>query len=135
MLDAAGAQYISTDAASSAEKQLSDVEQLITQGADAIIILAQDNEAILPAVEARSTRASRSSATTASSKTEAAPITSPSTTSKWAACRRGHLRGQPKGNYVFIKGNPADPNADFLRGGQHEILKAAIDCGRHRQGR
>ena len=51
VLDAAGAQYISTDAASSAEKQVSDVEQLITQGADAIIILAQDNEAILPAVQ------------------------------------------------------------------------------------
>ena len=51
VLDEAGAQYISTDAASSAEKQVSDIEQLINQGADAIIILAQDNEAILPAVE------------------------------------------------------------------------------------
>ena len=39
VLDAAGAQYISTDAASSAEKQLTDVEQLITQGADVIIDL------------------------------------------------------------------------------------------------
>jgi D-xylose transport system substrate-binding protein len=36
---------------------------------------------------------------------------------------------KPKGNYIFIKGNSADPNADFVRGGQQEILKAAIDSG------
>ena len=30
---------------------------------------------------------------------------------------------QPKGNYVFIKGNQADPNADFLHEGQLEVLK------------
>ena len=35
----------------------------------------------------------------------------------------------PEGNYVFIKGNSADANADFLRGGQQEILQAAIDSG------
>jgi ABC-type xylose transport system substrate-binding protein len=41
-LEAAGAAYISTDAQSSAAKQLSDVESLIAQGVDALIILAQD---------------------------------------------------------------------------------------------
>jgi D-xylose transport system substrate-binding protein len=35
----------------------------------------------------------------------------------------------PEGNYVFIKGNQADANADFLRGGQQEVLQAAIDSG------
>ena len=35
----------------SAEQQLTDVENLISQGADALIILAQDGEAILPAVQ------------------------------------------------------------------------------------
>ncbi|MCB1387579.1 MAG: substrate-binding domain-containing protein, partial [Rhodobacteraceae bacterium] len=28
-----------------------------------------------------------------------------------------------------IKGSPTDPNADFLRGGQQEVLQAAIDSG------
>ena len=36
-LNAAGAKYISTDAQSSAEKQASDVENLIAQGANALI--------------------------------------------------------------------------------------------------
>lgn len=39
------------------------------------------------------------------------------------------LKVRPKGNYVFIKGSPTDPNADFLNGGQREVLKAAMDKG------
>ena len=55
-----GAEYISADAQSSVEKQLSDIESLITRGADVLIVLAQDNEAILPAIaRAPRPRASR----------------------------------------------------------------------------
>jgi len=42
---------------------------------------------------------------------------------------RAVLEQQPTGNYVMIKGSPTDPNADFLRGGQQEVLQAAIDAG------
>jgi D-xylose transport system substrate-binding protein len=42
---------------------------------------------------------------------------------------RAVFAAKPKGNYAFIKGNSADPNADFLRGGQQEILDAAIKSG------
>ncbi|MEC7965482.1 MAG: substrate-binding domain-containing protein, partial [Pseudomonadota bacterium] len=51
-LEAGGAEYISADAQSSSSKQLSDVESLIAQGVDALIILAQDAQAIGPAVQA-----------------------------------------------------------------------------------
>ena len=37
---------------------------------------------------------------------------------------------KPEGNYVFIKGSGADPNADFLFSGQMEVLKEAIDAGK-----
>jgi D-xylose transport system substrate-binding protein len=37
---------------------------------------------------------------------------------------------KPAGNYVFIKGSSADPNADFLHAGQLEVLKSAIDGGK-----
>ena len=47
---AGGGSYISTDAKSSAEQQASDVENLIAQGANVLIILAQDGTAILPSV-------------------------------------------------------------------------------------
>ena len=39
------------------------------------------------------------------------------------------FKAVPKGNYVFIKGNKADANAVFLKGGQDEIIKAAVDSG------
>jgi len=51
-LEAAGATYISADAQSSSSKQLSDIESLIAQGADVLILLAQDTQAIIPAVQA-----------------------------------------------------------------------------------
>src|SRR5690606_30728410 len=50
-IEAAGNRYISADAQSSASKQLTDVESLIAQGADALVVLAQDASAIGPAVE------------------------------------------------------------------------------------
>jgi len=42
---------------------------------------------------------------------------------------RAVFAARPAGNYVMIKGSATDPNADFLRGGQQEILQAAIDAG------
>ena len=40
------------------------------------------------------------------------------------------LKAQPEGNYVFIKGSSADPNADFLHAGQLEVLQEAIAAGK-----
>ena len=52
VVEGAGGSYVGTDAGSSAEKQATDVEQLITDGAKVIIILAQDGTAIQPTVQA-----------------------------------------------------------------------------------
>jgi D-xylose transport system substrate-binding protein len=131
VLDEAGAQYISTDAASSAEKQVSDVEQLITQGADAIIILAQDNEAILPAVEVALDQGIPVVAYDRlfETATEGVYYVTFDNVEVGRMQARAILEVMPEGNYVFIKGNSADPNADFLRGGQQEILQEALDSG------
>jgi D-xylose transport system substrate-binding protein len=128
-LQTCGAKYISTDAGSSAEQQLADVENLISQGANAIIILAQDGEAILPAVQ--------------SALDQGIPVIAydrlienpGSLYVTFDNVEIGRLQAQsimeqvPKGNYVFIKGNSTDANADFLRSGQEEVLKDAIDSG------
>ncbi|ADI14372.1 D-xylose ABC transporter substrate-binding protein [Truepera radiovictrix] len=128
-LEALGAQYVSADAQSSPEKQLADVESLITRGVDALIILAQDNEAILPAVS----RAAQ----------EGIPVVAYDRLIEdpgvfyltFDNVEVGRLQAQavydvqPTGNYVFIKGSPTDPNADFLHQGQLEVLQSAIDSG------
>jgi hypothetical protein len=42
---------------------------------------------------------------------------------------RAILGVAPHGNYLFIKGDHADANADLVRSGQDEVLKAAIASG------
>ncbi len=128
-LDAAGASYISTDAGSSAEQQLADVEQLISQGADALIILAQDGTAILPAVESALTQGVPVIAYDRLIENPGALYITFDNVEVGRMQARAVYELVPEGNYVFIKGNQADANADFLRGGQQEVLQEAIDSG------
>jgi D-xylose transport system substrate-binding protein len=128
-LDAAGAEYISADAQSSSAKQLSDVESLIASGADALIILAQDSAAIGPAVSAA---ANEGIPVVGYDRLIEDPRTFYLTFDNVEVGRmqaRAILEEAPEGNYVMIKGSPTDPNADFLRGGQQEVLQPAIDAG------
>lgn len=128
-LDAAGAEYISSDAGSSAEQQIADVENLISQGADALIILAQDGTAILPAVESALAQGIPVIAYDRLIEDPGALYITFDNVEVGRMQAREILAAQPTGNYVFIKGNQADANADFLHGGQLEILQAAIDAG------
>lgn len=130
VIEANGDSYISSDAQSSAAKQLTDVEALISQGADALIILAQDSSAIGPAVE--------------QAVAEGIPVVGYDRLIENADAfyitfdnvevgrmqARAVLEAMPEGKYAFIKGSSSDPNADFLFGGQMEVLKEAMDAGR-----
>jgi D-xylose transport system substrate-binding protein len=128
-LDAAGAQYISADAQSSASKQLTDIESLISQGADAIIVLAQDSEAIGPAVAAAVAEGIPVVGYDRLIENPDAFYLTFDNKEVGRMQAKGVFAVQPEGNYVFIKGNSADPNADFLFAGQLEVLQAAIDSG------
>ena len=128
-LEAVGATYISADAQSSSAKQLSDVESLIARNAKALIILAQDADAITPAVVAA---ANEGIPVVGYDRLIEHPDAFYLTFDNVEVGRlqaRAVLATQPKGHYVFIKGSPTDPNADFLHGGQLEVLKSAIDSG------
>ncbi len=128
-IEACGARYISSDAGSSAEQQLTDVENLISQGADALLILAQDTEAIVPAVQSALEQGIPVVAYDRLIEDPGALYVS------FDNVEVGRLQAQavyeqvPTGNYVFIKGNSADPNADFVHSGQLEVLQDAIDAG------
>ena len=39
------------------------------------------------------------------------------------------FKAVPKGNYIIIKGNKADANADFLRQGYEDVIGAAVKSG------
>lgn len=125
-----GAKYISADAQADASKQISDVENLIARGCDALIILAYDADAISPAISR--------------AKAEGIPVVGYDrliedpygfylTFDNKEVGRmqaREVFKVKPEGNYVFIKGSPTDPNADFLHAGQLEVLQKAIDAGK-----
>ncbi|SDI09928.1 D-xylose ABC transporter substrate-binding protein [Alloyangia pacifica] len=128
-LEAAGATYISADAQSSSSKQLSDVESLMAQGVDALIILAQDTQAIIPAVEAAANEGVPVIAYDRLIEDSRAFYLTFDNVEVGRMQARAVLEAAPEGNYVMIKGSPTDPNADFLRGGQQEVLQAAIDSG------
>jgi len=128
-LDQHGATYISADAQSSSAKQLSDVESLIAQGATALIILAQDAQAIGPAVQAASDEGIPVVGYDRLIEDPRAFYLTFDNVEVGRMQARAVLSAAPKGRYVMIKGSPTDPNADFLRGGQQEILQAAIDAG------
>ncbi len=128
-LDAAGATYISADAQSSSSKQISDVESLIAQGATALIILAQDAQAIGPAVQAAADEGIPVVGYDRLIEDPRAFYLTFDNVEVGRMQARAVFAVLPKGRYVMIKGSPTDPNADFLRGGQQEIIQAAIDRG------
>jgi D-xylose transport system substrate-binding protein len=126
---AGGGTYISNDAKSSAETQASNLENLISQGAKVLVVLAQDGTAIKPAV--------------ASAITGGVPVIAYDRLIEDPKALYitfdnklvGHMEAEavfakvPKGNYVIIKGNKADANADFLRAGHEEVIGAAVKSG------
>lgn len=128
-LDKLGANYISADAQSSSAKQLTDVESLIANGADALIILAQDSDAIGPAVQAAVDEGIPVVGYDRLIENPDAFYLTFDNKEVGRMQARAVFEQQPTGNYVFIKGSPADPNADFLHSGQLEVLQAALDSG------
>ena len=124
-----GATYISADAGGSAEKQLADIDSLIAKGAKALIILAMDKDAILPAINKAN---AQKIPVVAYDRLIEAPGVFYITFDNVEVGRmqaRAILAAKPKGNYVMIKGSPTDPNANFLRGGQQEVIDAAVKRG------
>ncbi len=128
-LEAAGAEYVSADAQSSSAKQLSDIEALIAQGVDALIVLAQDAQAIGPAVQAAADEGIPVIAYDRLIEDPRAFYLTFDNVEVGRMQARAVFEAMPEGRYVMIKGSPTDPNADFLRGGQQEILQEAIDSG------
>lgn len=128
-IEAGGGTYISNDAASSSERQASNVENLISQGAKVVIVLAQDGTAIKPAVADAIGNGVPVIAYDRLIEDPQALYITFDNVEVGRMQARAILEAMPSGNYVFIKGNQADANADFLRGGQQEVLQEAIDAG------
>jgi D-xylose transport system substrate-binding protein len=128
-IEAGGGTYISNDAKSSAETQASNLENLISQGANVLVVLAQDGTAIIPSVQ--------------SAISQGVPVIAYDRLIEDPAVLYitfdnvlvGQMEAEavfaevPSGNYVIIKGNSADANADFLREGMEKVIGEAVTAG------
>ena len=126
---AAGGRYIAADAQSSPQKQLTDIESLIAQGANALIVLAQDASAIAPAVQEAIDENIPVVGYDRLIENPRAFYISFDNKEVGRMQARAVFARRPRGNYAFIKGSSTDPNADFLFAGQIEVLRDAIAAG------
>lgn len=104
---AAGDKYISADAQSSAQKQLTDIEGLISQGANVLIVLAQDSSAIGPAVQKAVDEGIPVVGYDRLIENPAAFYITFDNKEVGRMQARGVFAVKPEGNYAFIKGSSA----------------------------
>jgi D-xylose transport system substrate-binding protein len=130
VLDKAGAKYISTDAQSSADKQLTDVENLISQGAKVLIVLAQDSDAIQPAVQKALDAGIPVVGYDRLIENPKAFYITFDNKEVGVMQAKAVVAAKDSGNFAIIKGNSADPNADFLRSGIEEVIGASVKSGK-----
>ena len=128
-IEAGGGTYISNDAKSSAETQASNVENLISQGANVLIILAQDGTAIKPSVQSAISQGVPVIAYDRLIEDPGALYITFDNVEVGRLEAKSIFEAVPKGNYVIIKGNKADANADFLRAGYEEVIGDAVKAG------
>ena len=120
-LEEAGAEYDSADAGSSEEQQATDVENLLADGADVLIILAQNTETILPSVEAAIDQGVPVIAYDRLIESADALYVSFDNVRVGEMQAEAVLEVVSEGNFVIIKGNGADANSDFLRQGYTNV--------------
>jgi D-xylose transport system substrate-binding protein len=130
-VEAGGGKYISADANLSAEQQLTDVDTLISQGAKVLILLAQSNTAILPALQKAKDAGVAVIAYDRLIEDPSILYITFDNVLVGKAEAAAVLAKVPTGNYVLIKGDPGDPNAStFLPQGWDEAgLKDKVASG------
>jgi len=128
-IEAAGDEYISADAQSSSEKQLSDVDALIAQGANVLIINAWDKDAIGPAIEKAAAEGIPVVGYDRLIEDARAFYLTFDNVGVGKIIAEEVMKAKPDGNYAIIKGDPGDPNADFLRAGMEQVIGEAVKAG------
>ncbi|MGL5012442.1 MAG: substrate-binding domain-containing protein, partial [Paracoccaceae bacterium] len=124
-IEAAGNEYISADAESSSAKQLTDIEALIAQGANALIINAWDKDAIGPAIEAAAAEGIPVVGYDRLIEDDRTFYLTFDNVGVGRIIAENVFAAVPEGNYAIIKGDPGDPNAGFLLQGMMSVIQPA----------
>jgi D-xylose transport system substrate-binding protein len=130
-VEAGGGTYIDADANLVNEQQLSDIDTLISKGAKVLILLAQDNKAVLPGLKKAQDAGIPVIAYDRLIEDPGILYITFDNVLVGKAEADAVIKKVPKGNYVLIKGDPGDPNAStFLPSGWDQAgLKAKVTSG------
>ena len=128
-IEANGDRYISADAQLSASKQLSDVESLIAQGADALVILSVDSGSVGAAVDKAAAEGIPVLGYDRLIEDDRAFYLTFDNKEVGRVIARSILAEVPNGNYAIIKGDKGDPNALFLLEGMMDVIGDAVAAG------
>ncbi|WP_299867010.1 substrate-binding domain-containing protein [uncultured Hoeflea sp.] len=129
-IEANGDTYISSDAQASAAKQLTDVESLIAQGANALVILSVDSGAVGAAVDAAAAEGIPVLGYDRLIEDDRAFYLTFDNKGVGRIIAETVKAVQPEGNYAIIKGDKGDPNALFLLEGMMEVIGADVEAGK-----
>ncbi len=124
-----GNEYITANAEASAEKQLDDIRTMIEQGVDALVILPVDREAILPAIDLAAEAGIPVISYDRLIEDDRVFYITFDNVGVGRIIAAIIRQVQPEGNYVILKGDPADANVGFLRQGMEEVIGAAVAGG------
>jgi D-xylose transport system substrate-binding protein len=130
-VEAGGGTYIDADANLVNEQQLSDIDTLISKGAKVLILLAQDNKAVLPGLKKAQDAGIPVIAYDRLIEDPNILYITFDNVLVGKAEADAVIKKVPKGNYVLIKGDPGDPNAStFLPSGWDQAgLKDKVASG------
>jgi len=129
-IEANGDTYISADAQASAAKQLTDVESLIAQGANALVILSVDSGAVGAAVDKADAEGIPVLGYDRLIEDDRAFYLTFDNKGVGRIIAETVKAQQPEGNYAIIKGDKGDPNALFLLEGMMEVIGADVEAGK-----
>ena len=128
-LEAAGAKYISADANFSAEKSIADIENLITRGADVLIVMSGVSDAVGPVVDQALAEGIPVVAYDQIIERPGVFYVSFDARSVGQELANGMLAVAPKGNYAIIKGDGSDPNTLQMFDAYTQTMQPSYDSG------
>lgn len=129
VLDEAGATYISADANFSPEKSVADIENLITRGADVLIIMSGVSDAVGPVVGQALAEGIPVVAYDQLIEVPGTFYVSFDARSVGEELANGMLSVAPEGNYAIIKGDSGDPNTLQMFDAYQTVMQPHYDSG------
>lgn len=128
-LEGTGWEYVSADAQADPQKQITDIEGLISSGADVLIVLAQDSFAVVPAIQSAQAAGIPVIAYDVPVDMTDILFVSFDNIAVGRLMGEGLVAAQPSGNWAILNGDPSMSIVNLFKEGQMIAVQPLIDSG------